>query len=186
VLKPQYPIRTDRLVLRPFAASDVEDLFDIYRRPEVARYLYWEPFSWADAVGSLEEKLDQAEIRQEGERLTVAVVLPELDRVIGVVTLKWLSQEHRQGEIGFSFHPDHHGHGYATEAAGALVDLGFRGLHLHRTIGQCDARNTASVGVMERLGMRREAHFVQNEIFKGGWGDEFVYAILEDDWRARA
>jgi RimJ/RimL family protein N-acetyltransferase len=185
VLKPPYPIRTDRLVLRPFAASDVEDLFDIYGRPDVARYLYWEPFSRADAVENLEEKIDQAEIRQEGGRLTVAVVLPELDRVIGIVTLKWLSEEHRQGEIGFTFHPDHHGHGYATEAAEASLDLGFGGLHLHRTIGRCDARNTASVGVMERLGMRREAHFVQNEFFKGGWGDEFVYAILEDDRRAR-
>jgi RimJ/RimL family protein N-acetyltransferase len=87
---------------------------------------------------------------------------------------------------GFSFHPDHHGHGYATESAEALIDLGFHDLHLHRTIGRCDARRTASVGVMERLGVRREAHFVQNEFFKREWGDGFVYAILEEDWRARS
>jgi RimJ/RimL family protein N-acetyltransferase len=37
---------------------------------------------------------------------------------------------------------------------------------------------------MERLGMRREGHFVHNEIIKGQWADELVYAILDDERRA--
>jgi RimJ/RimL family protein N-acetyltransferase len=106
--------------------------------------------------------------------------------VIGEVVLKWLSREHRQGEVGFVVTPAAQGHGYATEAAAAILPLAFDDLRLHRVIGRCDARNTASAKVMERLGMRREAHFVQNEIFKGEWGDELVYAMLATEFHHRA
>jgi RimJ/RimL family protein N-acetyltransferase len=112
-----------------------------------------------------------------------ARIVPESGRVIGEISLRVERPEHRQGEIGFVFHPDFHGHGFATEAAAELLRIGFDIEKLHRIIATCDARNAASARVMERLGMRREAHFVHNEIFKGEWGDEFVYAIIEDEWR---
>jgi len=81
-------------------------------------------------------------------------------------------------------HPDHRGHGYATEAAAAMLGLGFEGLGLHRIVGRLDARNDASARVLERLGMRREAHFVENEFVKGEWCDELVYAMLASEWQA--
>jgi RimJ/RimL family protein N-acetyltransferase len=121
----------------------------------------------------------------EGGRLSLAVVLPETGAVIGDVVLFLRSQEHRQGEIGYVFHPDHGGHGYATEAARMMLRLGFEEFGLHRIIGRIDAWNTASARVLERLGMRREAHFAQNKIVRGEWSDEVVYAMLEDEWRAR-
>lgn len=74
---------------------------------------------------------------------------------------RWRNSEHRQGEIGFVFHPDHHGKGLAAEAATELLRLGF-----------------------EDLGMRKEAHLRENEIVKGEWTDEVVYAMLEDEWKA--
>ena len=83
------------------------------------------------------------------------------------------------------FHPAHQGRGLATEAASVVLRLGFEGLGLHRVIGRCDALNLPSARLVERLGMRREAHFVHNEVFKGAWGDELVYAMLEDEWRDR-
>lgn len=63
-----------------------------------------------------------------------------------------------------------------------MLRIGFEGFGLHRIVGHCDARNTASAQLMERLGMRREAHFVENEWFKGEWGSEYVYAILHYEW----
>jgi RimJ/RimL family protein N-acetyltransferase len=76
--------------------------------------------------------------------------------------------------------------GLARETAAALLDLAFGpapdGLGLHRVVGRCDALNAPSVRLMERLGMRREAHFVHSEIFKGHWGDDYVYVILDDEW----
>jgi RimJ/RimL family protein N-acetyltransferase len=76
--------------------------------------------------------------------------------------------------------------GFATEGSILLLRLGFEVLGLHRIMGSCDARNTGSARVMERLGMRREAHFRESEIFKGEWGDELIYAMLASEWQARS
>ena len=98
------------------------------------------------------------------------------------MSLIWRSVEARQGELGWIFHPDHHGRGYATEAAAELLRLGFEDADLHRIYARCDARNDGSWRLMERLGMRREAHFREHALFKGGWDEEFYYAILRAEW----
>lgn len=186
VLTPELPIRTDRLLLRLYTEDDLDDVYAIQRRSDVARYLYRGPRNLDEARESLAKKIASNRLRTEGDDLTLAVVLPETGRVIGDVLLMWVSGEHRQGEIGYVFHPDHGGHGYATEAARVMLRLGFEGLGLHRIAGRLDARNTASAGVLERLGMRREALLVQNELVKGEWTDEMIYAILKDEWRAQS
>jgi RimJ/RimL family protein N-acetyltransferase len=104
--------------------------------------------------------------------------------MIGDVVLEWVSAVHAQGEIGFVFHPGHHGHGYATEASRVLLAIAFERLGLHRVIGRTEARNDASARLMGRLGMRREAHLVENEWVKGEWQSELVYAILDREWRS--
>jgi len=106
--------------------------------------------------------------------------------LVGDVLLTWASAEHRQGEIGYVLHPEHAGRGYVTEAAREMLRLGFDGLGLHRIVGRLDARNAASARVLERLGMRREAHLRENEFVKGEWTDELVYALLAREWRAGA
>jgi RimJ/RimL family protein N-acetyltransferase len=184
VLHPAYPIRTERLTLRPFAPADFDDLFAIQSRPDVARYLYWEARDAEQVRTELVRKIGESTLHEEGQRLALAVVLPALGQVVGEVSLRWLSREHRQGEIGYVFHPEYAGQGLATEAATVLLKLGFVDLDLHRIVGRCDARNVSSARVLERLGMRCEAHFVHNEWFKGEWGDELVYAQLADEWVA--
>jgi RimJ/RimL family protein N-acetyltransferase len=66
-----------------------------------------------------------------------------------------------------------------------LLRIGFEEAGLHRITANADARNAASVRVMEKIGMRREAHFVQGSFEKGEWVDEVEYAILAAEWRAR-
>ncbi|MFF5096836.1 MULTISPECIES: GNAT family N-acetyltransferase [Actinosynnema] len=181
-MRPDYPIRTERLLLRPFTGADLDALHSWQSREDVVRYLY-------GGVRTLEESADQLMSRaavtwpsKAAEELSLAV---ELDgEVVGEAVLKWLSEEHRQGEIGYVLHPDHHGRGIAVEASEALLRLAFEGLGLHRVIAQCDPRNTASWRVMEKLGMRREAHLRHCEVFKGEWGDVYTYALLEDEWSA--
>jgi RimJ/RimL family protein N-acetyltransferase len=114
----------------------------------------------------------------------LAVVRLDTAGVIGHVMLHWVSQEHRQGEIGFVFDPDHQGQGYATEACLPLLAIAFDELRLHRVYGQADARNTSSISLQRRLGMRQEAHLVQNEFVKGEWTDEVVCAVLATEWAA--
>jgi RimJ/RimL family protein N-acetyltransferase len=127
--------------------------------------------------------MSRTRLANEGDGLVLAAIVRETGTLIGDFTLKFLSAEHRQGEIGFVLHPDHHGRGYATEAAPLILRFGFEQRGLHRIIGRCDGRNTASARLMERLGMRREAHLVENEFIKGEWADELIYAMLAREWR---
>jgi RimJ/RimL family protein N-acetyltransferase len=185
VLRPSYPIETARLLLRPFREGDFEDLFAIQSRPDVARYLYGEPSDAEETRRSLEEKIGHAAIESEGDRLNLVAELRAGGAMAGYVTLIWRSAQHGEGEVGFIFHPDYQGRALATEAAEAMLSLGFEELGLHRIVGECDARNSASARVLERLGMRREAHLVENEFVKGEWASALIYAMLDREWRAR-
>jgi RimJ/RimL family protein N-acetyltransferase len=181
-VKPAYPLQTERLLLRPFAPTDFDALLAIHSRADVARYLYWDPRTSAEVRETLAAKVRSTAIVSEGDNLSLAAELRSTGELIGDCNLHWTSAEHRQGEIGFVFHPDHHGKGYATEAAEALLELAFDGLRLHRVIGRLEARNAASARVLERLGMRQEAHLVENEYVKGEWQSEVIYALLDREW----
>jgi RimJ/RimL family protein N-acetyltransferase len=187
VLTPDFPIGTERLLLRPLVTADVGALHAYQSRPDVCRYIPYEPRTKeqiaeriADVDGRNRSVLDQA-----GQALNLGVVLRTTGELVGDVMLFWHSAEHRAGEIGYVFHPDHAGNGYATEAGRALLELAFDGLGLHRVVGRIDARNDASGAVLKRLGMRQEALLVENEWFKGEWSSEIVFAILETEWRGR-
>ena len=113
----------------------------------------------------------------------LAVELRDTGELVGHVNVV-VDPDNRQGEIGFIFHPAHQGHGYATEAARALLDDAFERYGLHRVYGRLEPRNVASARVLEKLGMRREAHLIENEWVKGEWQSEAVYALLAREWTA--
>ncbi|MDX8036543.1 GNAT family N-acetyltransferase [Lentzea sp. BCCO 10_0856] len=184
-MRPDYPLKTDRLLLRPFEPGDFDDLHAYRSNPEVCRYLYGEAATPEESAERLERSLAMDELTEEGQWLVLAVVLD--DEVIGDVVLKWVSEQHRQGEVGYTLNPAHQGKGYAREAAEAMLKVGFEELELHRITAICDPRNEPSWRLMERLGMRREAHFRESEMFKGAWGDTYVYALLAEEYeRAQA
>ncbi len=182
---PTYPIETDRLYLRPFDEGDLDDVYEYTSRPDVTRYLPWDVRNRQQTREVLSQKVKRTTLKELDDIFNLAVVLKETGRLIGDLTLFLRSNEYRQGEVGYVFNPDYHGRGYATEAAQVMLQLGFETFNFHRIYARCDPRNIGSWKLMERLGMRREAHFIHNEIFKGEWGDEFIYAILEDEWRAK-
>ena len=182
-LHPEYPIRTGRLLLRPWGASDLDDFHRLRGDPEVVRYLYDRPLTRAEAEARLARA--RSVVDACGQWMNLAVLLAGTDELLGDVGVCWISAIHREVEIGYTFLPEHHGHGYATEAAAAIVDLAFSGLGAHRVTGRIDARNTASAAVLGRLGMRHEAHFVENEWVKGEWTDESVHAVLASEWASR-
>lgn len=186
MLVPALPIVTERLILRPFAPGDLEALIAIHGDERVVRYLEWGVRDRAALAGVLEEKARRTRLEREGDGLNLAAVLPETGTLVADLTLIWRSQEHRQGEVGYIVHPEHEGHGYATEGARAMLALGFDELGLHRIVGRIDGRNDASARVLERLGMRREAQLVENELVKGVWTDEVIYALLAREWLTRA
>lgn len=177
------PIATDRLALRAFTPADFDPVFAMQSDVEVARYLEWGPRTRDEVAESLAMKMAATAIEREGDHLSLAVMLPDTGELVGDVVLGFVSAEHRRGEIGFIVHPDHGGQGYTTEASEVLLRIAFEELGLRRVIGQVESRNVASIRVLEKLGMRREAHLVENVFVKDEWQDELIYAILEREWR---
>ncbi len=184
-LQPDYPVVTERLRLRPLSTTDAAALLAYRSIPEVCRFVPFRPMTREVIAERLRGDWSRSGIEAEGDALTLGVELSSCAQVIGDVVLFFRSAEHRGGEVGWVFHPGHSGHGYATEATHALLHLAFDQLGLHRVTAKVDSRNEPSLRLADRLGMRREAHLVSNEWFKGEWTDEIDFALLEDEWVAQ-
>jgi RimJ/RimL family protein N-acetyltransferase len=179
---PQWPIHTERLLLRPFEPGDLEALHAIHSDPGVVRYLRQAARPMEEVRELLKRRVRGEALDHEGDGLAAAVILPGTGALIGDVSLHWASRVDRQGELGFVFHPTFHRRGYATEAARPILDFAFGELGLHRVSATAEERNLASIRVLEKLGMRREGHMIENEWIKGEWQSEVLYAILDREW----
>lgn len=182
-LRPDYPLRTARLDLRPHHRDDLEDLLAFHSQPEGVRYVPWPVRDREQTRSALEAKLAQGVLTEPGQWLVLAMQVRETSKVIGEVLLKWGSAVNREGEIGFAVHTGYHHQGYATEAANAMLRLGFNDLDLHRIIAVCLAENVSSIRLLRRLGMRQEAHLRDSLFFKGAWVDQLVFGLLRHEWR---
>jgi len=157
--------------------DDHAALHALRSREDVVRWLYWDVPTEEQTRAWIEGIL----ARPPETGTTFAVELRDSGELVGNVNVM-VDAANRQGEIGFIFHPDHQGHGYATEASRALVDHAFEHYGLHRVYGRLEPRNAASARVLEKLGMRREAHLIENEWIKGEWQDEAIYGLLAREW----
>ena len=184
-LRPRYPVRAGRVLLRPLAAGDIDAVLAYRSRADVCRYVPFEPMTREDITERMAGPWARTELTDEGQALTLGVEVRETGELAGDVVLFWHSRLNAGGELGYVFNPDAGGRGYATEAASATLRLGFDGLGLHRIIARIDERNEPSARLARRLGMRQEARLVHNELFKGEWSTELDFAILADDWRAQ-
>jgi RimJ/RimL family protein N-acetyltransferase len=184
-LAPVYPVRSARLLLRPLSAADVDALLAYRSLPEVCRYLPYQPMGREDVVARLRGQWSCHALAQQGDAIALGAELADTAQLIGDVKLRWISAEHRCGEIGYVFSPAFAGRGFAAEAAHAVLHLAFDDLGLHRVIARLDARNTVSARLAARLGMRQEAHMVKSQWFKGEWVDELDFALLGREWRSR-
>ena len=170
------PISTERLLIRPFEAGDWSQVLECASDPEVMEYIPEGVLTAAAARAFVTENMT------EGAEAYALVGQGEEGVVGHMIFHPWFAV--RTYEIGWVLHKAHHGKGYATEAAGALLQHGFEAMDLHRIIATCQPENRASYHVMEKLGMRRESQF-RKCIYRGGdvWWDEYFYAILEEEWQ---
>ena len=180
-----WPIRTERLLIRPSTREDLPLLYEIRRRPEVSE---WLPTLPTDRDAFVERLADP-------DRLAVTLALEHEGTLIGdlylAISSPWAQVEvaeqaaNTQAEIGWVVTPELGGQGLATEAGRALLEICFTHLGLRRVRALCFADNVASWRIMEKLGMRREEHNVAESLHRSGrWLDGLGYAILADEWRA--
>lgn len=182
---PDYPLETARLLLRPFTRGDLDAVHAYRSRTDVSRFLLDGPMSREACAEAIQSRVGMTRWTAAGDRLFLAVERREDAVMMGEVVLILRDLPARQAEVGYIFHPAYGGQGYATEAARRLLGIAFDEAGIHRVYARCHPDNAASWKVMERLGMRREAHFREHALVKGAWDEELVYAILEDEWRTR-
>ncbi len=153
--------------------SDCESIHRYMSRPDVVKFLPEEQLTLDEVKKHQRKNLDKP--------LAYAVCLKEHLEMIGHVVFHDIYNRYLY-EIGWVFHPDFHGFGYASESALKVIEYGFNDLNLHRIIATCHSDNTRSWKMMERLGMRREGHFKEAILRDEKWVDEYLYAILREDF----
>jgi RimJ/RimL family protein N-acetyltransferase len=174
-------LTTKRLILRRCRDADLSTFCRYRSDPEVARYQDWTEFPVEAGVRFFEEQA-MLHPEMEGTWFQMMIENAETGELVGDCGMKTMGDDPRQVVIGFTLARAHHRKGYATEAIARLLDYIFTDLCKHRVTAIADTRNVPSVRLMERLGMRREGHFLQNNWFKGSWADEYLYALLEEEW----
>ena len=178
-----WPLRTGRLSIRLATLDDLEAMWAYHRLDEVTRWL-------TRAPATVEEFRTHFE---DPAVLAKTLVIERDGVVIGELMLRiddaWAQAEVEeqargvQAELGWVLHPDHAGHGYATEAVRELIRLCFADLGLRRVTANCFAANEASARLMQRAGMRREIHTRAESLHRSGeWLDGMGYALLADEW----
>lgn len=177
------PLRTERLVLRLMVDTDVDDVLAWMGDEAVTRYQLYDVRSREEVVKHIEKVTNARRLENDDDYVEFAI---DLDgRVIGCLYFLLKSAANETAELGWALTAQFQGHGYAFEAARAGLALAFDTLRLHRVVAELDPRNGASVALCLRLGMREEAHYVEDLMFKGAWADTGVYAILEREYSGR-
>ena len=176
-------LRSPRLLLRTLRSEDAAPIAAYRSLPEVARFQSWDSFGPADAARLI---ADQSGVvpGTPGTWLQLALVLSESATVVGDCGIHFLEDDPRQVELGVTLAPAHQRQGLASEALRSVLAYVFDTLGKHRAFAVTDAENQAAAALFRRVGFRQEAHFVEHIWFKGGWGSEYLFAMLHREWQA--
>jgi RimJ/RimL family protein N-acetyltransferase len=177
------PVRTARLVLRDFHPGDWRAVQRYASDADVVRYLLWGPNAETETRAFLARAIAQAR-RTPRQQYELAVTLADGGELIGAVAVRTEDRTHKGGSMGYAFRRDVWGRGYATEAARAILAVGFTHLDLHRIWAMCIPENVPSRRVLEKIGMRWEGHLHENYFVRGRWYDSLLFAILRHEWEA--
>ena len=178
------PIQTSRLALRRLSPEDAPDVYSYRSDPQVSRYQLWRPRSLDDTRQFLEQ-LAEVEPDTPGTWLQLAIMCRDDNTMIGDCGIRFPENDSHQAELGITLRPSHQRRGFATEALSAVVAYVFESLHKHRAFASVDPRNLPSISLLNRVGMRREAHFHESILLDGEWLDDLIYAMLEHEWANR-
>ena len=179
-------IETERLVLRPMLMSDVDDLYEYQSNPEIVRYIPWPARTMEQVKEAARKTIDtvKSDLVEINDHIILVWELKSSGKVIGQSNMGLISKEHKTSNIGWVTHQDFQRKGYAFEATNSLLAYAFTNFDIHRVIADIDTRAPKSAKLAEKLGMRREATFVEGEFFKGEWCDMWLYAILDREFIA--
>jgi len=172
-------IETDRLIIREFIENDKEAVHEYASDPLVTRYTLWGPNTIEDTESFLGRMLEmQLELPRTGYEL--AIVSKACNRLIGGCGIYL---DGTNGEIGYTLHKEYWQQGFATEAAQAMLSLGFNTYGLHRIHATCRPGNIGSAKVLEKIGMTREGLLREHLWSKNTYHSSYLFSILEHEYR---
>ena len=175
-------LSSNRLELRLLDFTDKYDIFEYRSQPDINRYQLWKPSS----VEEVERFISTGIVREPNIPNTwmqLAIITKDTNELIGDLGIHFIQNEPDQVEIGITIKREEQRKGYATEALALIFDYVFIRLLKHRIIASIDSDNHASIKLMERMKMRKEAHFRNSLYVDGKWVDDVVYAILKEEWK---
>ena len=180
-------IETERMILRPLALTDVDDLLEYQSHPEIVRYIPWPERTREQVEEALQKTINTGarELKNTGDFFVLAWELKDSGKVIGQSNMSLRSTGDQLSDIGWVTHQNYQRQGFAFEATHALMKYAFKNFLLHRIVADIDTRNPESAAMAEKLGMRREGEFKDAEFFKGAWCDMWLYAILKEEFAER-
>ena len=176
-------ISTSRLLLRALGPNDAAAVFQYRSLPEVALYQGWAPACADDACAFIDALAGTAP-GTPGKWFQLGLELRETGALIGDCGIQVTAADPRQAEIGITLAPAHQHRGLALETLRAVLGELFGPWGMHRVFGSVDPRNTASMTLLRRAGMRQEAHFVESYWSKDQWNDDVIFALLAREWTA--
>ncbi|MBW4596397.1 MAG: GNAT family N-acetyltransferase [Brasilonema angustatum HA4187-MV1] len=175
------PLETQRLILRDLTKSDWQGIHNYACDPEVVHYLPFGPNSEEDTKLFLQTQI-KLQRQQPRRHFTLAITLKDDKQFIGTCRLSITNPDKLEGSIGYSLDKQYWGQGYATEAAGKVLHFGFQQLNMHRIFATSNPRNTLSMRILVKIGMRQEGYLREYEWVKGEWQDSLLYAIVDREW----
>ncbi|MEU6532756.1 GNAT family protein [Streptomyces sp. NPDC046928] len=178
---PTPVLHTERLRLRPFTDADADSLFALHSSSHVLRY--WDSPPWTDPARAQRFLANCRTLEDEGTGARVAIDRVSDGAFVGWCGLSGWNPEYRSASLGYVLGDAMWGHGYATEAAHALLRWAFDTLDLNRVQAEADTRNEASARVLEKLGFVREGTLREDCVVNGVVSDSWVYGLLEREWQ---
>jgi RimJ/RimL family protein N-acetyltransferase len=181
---PTPTLRTTRLLLRPFADADGDAVYALRSNLEVMRY--WDAPPWSERAQAQRFISTCRRMAEEGSGARLAIDRVSDKAFVGWCGLTLWNPEFRSASMGFCLDDAAWGHGYATEAGGALLQWAYDTLDLNRVQAEVDTRNGASARVLEKLGFLREGTLREDCIVDGVVSDSWVYGLIRSQWQRSA
>jgi RimJ/RimL family protein N-acetyltransferase len=174
-------LETKRLIIRPISLDDKNEVFEYRSDTETNKYQGWIPKTIDDVItfiGKVSKQINKPETWFQ-----FVIIEKENQKIIGDLGMHFFDSENKQAEIGCTLNKNYQNKGYATESVKRVIDYLFKDLNKHRIITSIDPDNKNSIRLVERIGFRKEAHFIESLLINGEWVDDLIYALIEKDWK---
>lgn len=172
---------TERLHIRPISIADKHDILEYRSDSEANKYQGWVPKNMHDVEEFIKNLAPQP--NSQNTWFQLAIIEQKSNQLVGDIGIHFLESENKQVEIGFTLDKNYHGNGFANEALKCVIDYIFGELKKHRISASVDPNNIKSIRLLERIGFRKEAHFVESLYLNGKWVDDVIYAMLWREWK---